>query len=144
MKYQSYFSDGMTIEREVALVRTPTEWGGELEISAFSSAMKTKITVYKDGNVYREYQPESFSRSFELLYLNQNHYDMLLEEGIPVDGECVQINVPEDPNPEVSQHQSLPQQSTSSQKEEEGDDELISQTDEVLNSEEMADDPVNE
>ena len=134
----------MSIEQKIALVRTPAEWGGEVETAAFSAAMRTKITIFRDGHVYRVYQPESFSRAFEVLFLNENHYDMVVEEGIPVAGECVQINVPEEPSPELQESQSSPQESQSSQKEEEDDDQLITQTDEVLNSDEMKDDCINE
>ena len=143
-KYEPYLSGGMTIEKKKSLIKTLGEWGGELEIAAFSSAMKSKINVYKDGTLHSVYQPETFSREVELLYLNENHYDMLLEEGIPVVGECIQINVPEFPSDAVSQSQSLPQEPTDSKQETDTDDQLISQTDEILNSEEMTDDPSNE
>ena len=94
MKYSPFLVE--PIETVLEKIRTPGEWAGDVEMRGFAEAMQTKVKLYRDGKIHQEFAPMSgkSERELEIAFINDNHFDLLLENQIPVDMQCMQIDEP--------------------------------------------------
>ena len=77
-----YHEAGSTLEKYCASMRGSTEWGGNIEIAAFSVLKDVHVHVYTttNGEFHRTtcvHCPVPTNRVIHLLYVSKSHYDLL-------------------------------------------------------------------
>ena len=93
-KYRTFLTE--PLQTILAKVRNPGQWARDIEISAFKEAMQIKVTLYKNGMPKQEFVPFSgnIERELEIAFVNENHFDLLVEEAIHVDMQCMHLEEP--------------------------------------------------